>query len=317
MQFIRNTEKKTITVIRSFDASLELTWQAWTESEILEQWWAPHPWKAVTKTMDFRNGGRWLYAMIGPDGTKLWSRVDFKQIVPHTSFSALSSFCDAEGNINPEFAQSTWTYQFRKTEEGAEVEIRLEFASDAQMKQLVDMGFEAGFTSALSNLDHYLITRFKLHLDAKVDNRPRVTSYLNFPGTTEKAFRFYKKVFGGEFTGVGLQRFGDVKLPAEAPPMNEADKKLILHAELTILGGHVLMATDAPESMGFKMQTGNNMHINVEPESRKETKRLFDALSEGGTVTMPLKDMFFGAYFAELTDQFGINWMLTFQNETK
>ena len=96
--------------------------------------------------------------------------------------------------------------------------------------------------------------------------------------------------------------------------MSDTDKKLILHAELTIMGGHILMATDAPESMGFKMVHGNNMHICLEPESREETKRLFDELSAGGKVTMPLEDMFFGAYFAEFKDKYGINWMLSFQN---
>jgi PhnB protein len=87
---------------------------------------------------------------------------------------------------------------------------------------------------------------------------------------------------------------------------------MILHVELPIVGGHVLMATDAPVEMGFTLTRGNNMHICVEPETRKETKRLFDALSEGGTITMPLEDMFFGAYFGECTDKYGINWMFNF-----
>jgi PhnB protein len=89
-------------------------------------------------------------------------------------------------------------------------------------------------------------------------------------------------------------------MPKDAPPLDDATKKLIIHAELTILGGHVLMATDSPESMGFKMEYGNNMHVNLEPDSREETKRLFDALSQGGNVTMPLSDMFWGATLAAL-----------------
>ncbi|HEY5773781.1 MAG TPA: VOC family protein [Chitinophagaceae bacterium] len=137
----------------------------------------------------------------------------------------------------------------------------------------------------------------------------RVTTYLNFPGKTEEAFMHYKNIFNGEFTGAGLRRFGDIKMPDGMPPMSEADKKLIIHAELSILAGHVLMATDSPESMGFKMATGNNMHINIEPETKEETKRLFDALSEGGNITMPLQDMFWGAYFGTCTDKYGINWM--------
>ncbi len=138
--------------------------------------------------------------------------------------------------------------------------------------------------------------------------------YLNFPGNTEEAMKFYQHVFNGKFVGKGLQRFSDVVLPPEAAGMPEETKKMILHAELEIIPGFVLMATDAPESMGFKMVHGNNMHINVELDSRAETERIYEALSEGGNVTMPLKDMFFGAYFAELKDKYGINWMLTHQN---
>jgi len=88
---------------------------------------------------------------------------------------------------------------------------------------------------------------------------------------------------------------------------------MVLHVELPITGNHILMATDAPQEMGFTLSRGNNMHICLEPETREEAKRLFDALSNGGTVTMPLQDMFFGAYFGEFTDKFGINWMVNFQ----
>ena len=84
---------------------------------------------------------------------------------------------------------------------------------------------------------------------------------------------------------------------------------MVLHVELPILGGHVLMATDSPKEMGFTLTQGNNMHICLEPETKAATKKLFDALSQGGTISMPLQDMFFGAYFGTCTDRFGINWM--------
>lgn len=110
-----------------------------------------------------------------------------------------------------------------------------------------------------------------------------------------------------------MRRFGDISLPAGVPPLDEETKGLIMHAELTIMAGHVLMATDSPKSLGFTMEHGNNMHINVEPESREETNRLFHALSDGGKITMPLEDMFWGAYFGAFTDKYGINWMLNYQ----
>ncbi len=137
----------------------------------------------------------------------------------------------------------------------------------------------------------------------------RVTTYLNFSRNTEEAFLFYKSVFGGDFSGDGISRFGDAPASPDMPPLAEADKKLVMHIELPILGGHILMGTDAPESMGFKLNQGNNVYINLEPDSREETKKLFDALSKGGKVEMELQDMFWGAYFGSCTDKFGICWM--------
>lgn len=137
----------------------------------------------------------------------------------------------------------------------------------------------------------------------------RVSTYLNFPRNTEEAFRFYQSVFGGEFTRGGIARFRDIPPSGDAPPIAEADKDLVMHIELPIAGGHLLMGTDAPESMGFTVNKGNNVHINLEPDSKAETKKLFDALSAGGTVTMELQDMFWGAYYGSCTDKFGIQWM--------
>jgi PhnB protein len=142
----------------------------------------------------------------------------------------------------------------------------------------------------------------------------RVSTYLNFPRTTEEAFLFYKSVFKTEFCAP-IARFADIPPQPGQPPLPEADKNLVLHIELPILAGHVLMGTDAPESMGFTVTPGNNMSINLEPDTRAETERLFKALSEGGKVEMPLQDMFWGAYFGSLVDRFGIRWMLNCVNK--
>lgn len=136
-----------------------------------------------------------------------------------------------------------------------------------------------------------------------------VSTYLNFARNTEEAFIFYKSVFGGEFFGDGIMRFGDIPPMEGQPPLAEEDKNLVMHVELKILGVHSLMGTDAPESMGFKMNFGNNVYINLQPDTRAETKRLFDALSEGGQVTMELEDMFWGDYFGSCNDKFGVQWM--------
>jgi PhnB protein len=136
----------------------------------------------------------------------------------------------------------------------------------------------------------------------------RVSTYLNFPRNTEEAFNFYKSVFGGEFTG-GIQRFSIVPQPEGAPAMKEEDKNLVMHVELPILGGHVLMGTDAPESMGFTVTFGNNIFINLEPDTRAETDELFAKLCEGGKVGMKLEEMFWGGYFGSCTDKYGVEWM--------
>ncbi|HNP47218.1 MAG TPA: VOC family protein [Bacteroidia bacterium] len=137
----------------------------------------------------------------------------------------------------------------------------------------------------------------------------RTSTYLNFPRSTEEAFNFYKSIFGGEFTRGGIARFGDIPAMDGAPPIADADKNLVMHVELAITGGHMLMGTDAPESMGFAVNFGNNVHINLEPDTKAETRKLFAALSAGGKVTMELQDMFWGAYFGSCIDKYGVQWM--------
>lgn len=137
----------------------------------------------------------------------------------------------------------------------------------------------------------------------------RVSTYLNFGRNTEEAFLFYQSIFGGEFTRGGIARFKDIPPTDGMPPMAAEDLNLVMHVELAITGGHFIMGTDAPESMGFKLNQGNNVHINIEPDTKEETKKLFDALSAGGVVTMELQDMFWGAYYGSCTDKFGVNWM--------
>ncbi len=136
-----------------------------------------------------------------------------------------------------------------------------------------------------------------------------VSIYLNFPRNTEEAFNFYKSVFGTEFVGKGIMRFKDVPQTPEMPPLADTDKDLVMHVSLPLLGGFELMGTDAPESMGFTVNPGNNVYINLQPDTKEETKRLFDALSEGGKVEMELQDMFWGDYYGSCKDKFGVQWM--------
>jgi PhnB protein len=144
---------------------------------------------------------------------------------------------------------------------------------------------------------------------------PKTSIYINFPRNTEEVFTFYKSVFGTEFIG-HIARMGDVPIAEGQSPIAESDKNLVMHIALPLLGEMVLMGTDAPESMGFTVRQGNNVHINLEPDTRTQADHLFAALAQGGTVGMPLQDMFWGAYFGSLTDKFGIQWMVNCEEKT-
>jgi PhnB protein len=135
------------------------------------------------------------------------------------------------------------------------------------------------------------------------------STYLNFPGTTEAAFTFYRDVFGTAFTG-DIVRMASAPRPPGAPAPSAADQQLVMHVALPILGGHLLMGTDAVPSMGHTVTMGDNISLSLAPDTRAETDRLFAALSAGGIVKMPLQEMFWGAYWGSLTDKFGVHWML-------
>lgn len=154
--FTKDKANKKITVVRSFDASLDQVWKAWTTSEILDQWWAPRPYKAETKSMDFRTGGMWLYCMAGPEGDRNWCRVDYKAISPQQSITSAATFCDEDGNINTEFPVMHWQKEFRETADGTTVHVDISFDREEDMEMIVGMGFEGGFTMGLNNLDEYL-----------------------------------------------------------------------------------------------------------------------------------------------------------------
>ena len=135
-----------------------------------------------------------------------------------------------------------------------------------------------------------------------------MNSYLNFQGNTEEAFKFYKSVFGGEFSS--LVRFKD--MPMEGMDVPEDDKDKIMHISLPIGKNQILMASDALESLGQKTVFGNNIYISLHPDSREMADKLFNALSEGGTVEMPLADQEWDDYFGSLFDKFGVPWMVMF-----
>ncbi len=137
-----------------------------------------------------------------------------------------------------------------------------------------------------------------------------VGTYLNFRSDTEAAFLFYKSVFGGEFEGPGMMRFGDAPSPEGQPPIPDDVKQLVMNVGLRIMGGHLLMGSDTPEMFGHPYVQGTHSYVNLMPDTRDEADRLFAALSEGGAVESPMADMFWGDYWGSCKDRFGMQWMV-------
>lgn len=154
--FIVNKENKTVNVTREFAAQLPLVWDAWTKPEILDLWWAPKPYQTKTKSMDFREGGSWFYAMISPEGQTHWCRNDYKKIDVLKAFSGLDAFCDENGVINTDFPRTIWNNTFTENEETTTVTIVAQYEKLADLEQIIAMGFQEGFSMALGNLDDYL-----------------------------------------------------------------------------------------------------------------------------------------------------------------
>ena len=153
MNFTVDRETSTVNVKREFNASLSKVWSAWTEPEILDQWWAPSPWKAKTKNMDFKEGGRRLYAMLGPEGEEHWAIADFTSITPKTNFKYLDAFSDSEGNLNTDFPRSNWNVNFSEQGNSTIVAIAIKHDNLSDLEKIIEMGFKEGFTFAMEGLD--------------------------------------------------------------------------------------------------------------------------------------------------------------------
>lgn len=156
----KNLIEKAILVSREFDAPLSNVWRAYTESELLEQWWGPSPWRAETKSFDFRVDGAWLYAMVSPEGEKHWAIMQYTAIEPLVRIEIVDAFCFSEGVINHTFPKSVGSFNFTKTQTGVLVEFKMSYHSEQDILTLVEMGFEKGITIALEQLEKLLAHSF-------------------------------------------------------------------------------------------------------------------------------------------------------------
>ena len=157
-EFSVDKENSTIYIKRDFNASLQRVWQAWTTAELLDRWWGPEPWRAETKAIDFREGGYWLYAMVGPEGERHWGRLDYIEIKNEESFRAKDGFCDENGTPSSELPQNLWEIVFRETDGKVLVDMILIFDSPEDLETNIQMGFKEGFTAGLNQLDELLLT---------------------------------------------------------------------------------------------------------------------------------------------------------------
>ena len=139
----------------------------------------------------------------------------------------------------------------------------------------------------------------------------KFNTYLNFNGNTEEAFNFYRSIFGGEFAGI--MRWKDMPADCGGGQLSEDDQDKIMHMALPLGDGQLLMGTDALKNAGGEVTMGTNFHIVIGPESKEEADRFFQALADGGKTTMPMADTFWGAYYGMLTDQFGVQWMINYE----
>lgn len=156
--FSVNKENKTIHVKREFDASLGMVWQAWTTAELLDLWCAPNPYRTETKTLDFREGGLWHYAIVSPEGKKHWSRYNYKKIEQQKSITELRAFSDENGRVSPDFARTECTIIFSETDGKTLVTITEKYGSPEMFEKMATQSHKKGFSSHLENLDKLLLT---------------------------------------------------------------------------------------------------------------------------------------------------------------
>ena len=159
-KFIVEKDARSIIVERSFKAPLDAVWAAWTDAEILCQWWAPKPYKCVIKVLDFREGGRWLYCMEGPQGDRHWCFFDYEVVQPQKFYSGSDAFCDEQGVASSTKPKVRWENHFSESHGTTLVRIHLHFDTSEDLEQIIQMGFKEGFTMGMDQLDELLATAY-------------------------------------------------------------------------------------------------------------------------------------------------------------
>ena len=154
--FNKDFDAKSIYVMKVYDAEVSTVWDYFTKAELLDQWWAPKPWKCETDNLNFEEGGIWLYSMNGPEGEKMYSQVKYGEINDHRSFDGADAFCDESGKIDDSFPQTKWLLGFTGVEEGTKLSVNMHCQTEEDMKKQLEMDFEEGFKMGLNQLEELL-----------------------------------------------------------------------------------------------------------------------------------------------------------------
>jgi uncharacterized protein YndB with AHSA1/START domain len=153
-------EKCQIHIFKNFAAPLQMVWDTWTKPEYLDQWWAPKPYRTETISMKFEPGGRWHYAMIGPQNESHWCLADYHSITDKENYNYTDAFCDAQGNIFPGHPRTNWTVEFADSGEGRATAVHavLQYKSPEDLEKIVQIGIREGLSAALDNLDNLIFS---------------------------------------------------------------------------------------------------------------------------------------------------------------
>lgn len=154
--FLVDKEKNTITINREFAANRQLVWDCHTKAELLNQWFAPKPLTTKTKSMEFRMGGHWIYAMVDPEGKEYWGRTEYTSVNPIDGYTTIDAFADENGNINPDLPRATWVVSFNDHGKDTLVQTVVKYATLADLETVINMGMKEGLTSTLERLDDLL-----------------------------------------------------------------------------------------------------------------------------------------------------------------
>lgn len=162
LDFLVDKENNTLTIVRKFNADKQLVWDCYTKQELLDQWFSPKPFTTKTKSMDFRNGGHWHYAMVAPEGTEYWGYTKYYDVTPIEYYRTIDAFCDCEGVINQELPTANWKVSFSGKGENCTVTTVVTYDTLNDLETVINMGMEEGMLSTLEKLDELLITLKKI-----------------------------------------------------------------------------------------------------------------------------------------------------------